>query len=625
MHLCRKIPVVRAAASATATVTTLLLLVSTILPEGILADDFPVQAGTMNELVVFTVTNVARANFPYYRDAIASKAGAKSGCATTMPSQQPFEWSNALQSTAIDHTTDMVRNRCFSHDSCRCVGAACSFGNRMKTRYGNAYSAENIAEGALTTDMATLVDRWMESRSHCVNIMGDKFRQIGISVQDKSTQDFGSLGGGGAPVNKLLSGVHVKGRFLAVMAAGSDAVPAVVIGGSTAYPMQAVGNGVYQSIQVIGACTNYYFQNGGQRFPTTGSLVANCGNTMYFAADTEGQAAPLTATAPSIVAMPAMPVPAPAPRQIQPAAQRMIRPAVLPVVNVRPVTFPMPRLLNVVAQPQPQQQQLPTVKLEDFKPFVRSLLASVVNGTAVPVVITAPAMAISNATTPAVYNQTAPAESTATNDATATATVLISASPVVPANVNPVLQSGRSSTQYPTEPATAYDALNAAEETHRVGTKVASIGVPSLMVCGIAVAGLLLRRRRNNKRAQESESAAPAPASPSTRSPSDSDDREEDVELGPVETVPPPLRFGRSAAYSVEPPYPEVQAFPEESYGDDSSSYQQQRRQGEDSIYEEYGRNVGFEEHERSVYQPRYTYRTSVESMESFRTKATRF
>ena len=575
-----------------------------------LADDFPVSAGTTNELVVFTVTNAARANFDFYRNSIAGLSGAKTGCGQSMTSQAPLEWSMALQGTAVQHTTDMVKNGCFSHDSCNCSGYECSFFSRVSKNYGEAYAAENIAEGGLDDDMVTLVDRWMESPAHCNNILGPKSRQIGISVQDKATQDFGGLGG--APMNKLLSGVFVKDRFLAIMSSGSTVTPNVVIG-SNSFPMQNTNNGVYHLPQAVGNCVQYFFQSNGQRFPSTGVLIANCGKSVFSGDGVVLASVPAPALAPASPASPPVPSPVfvtpPASTTPLVSTPSVVSPSVVfasvvssPVVFIATV-FPAP-----ATSPSPVPAPVsPPVNVSEIPPLVRALLLTTpttTTPTSIPsFVVIAPTS--TKAAAPVTTTVAAAPAAAAVVSKKETSTVTVNQKPTSsPSPVNnssmaapmatPQYQPGNINrdTMDSTGPDAAFNSKNLEIESRKVGTRFAYIGVPVVAVCGILVAALILRRRQKRRQLDSQFQ--------NDQSPQDRNIETGSMEGITIDSIPPSLRKQRPSLAQLYP-FPEYVDQPRTSYSG--------------SFVIEYGDTILNEEQGGTLFQPHPAYRTSGESV----------
>lgn len=85
---------------------------------------------------------------------------------------------------ARKHTKRMIRQRCFSH---QCPGESDLIGRLEETHYlpcGCTWGiGENLAYGAEKLGSPrSMIDAWMHSREHRMNILNGSFRQIGIGI-----------------------------------------------------------------------------------------------------------------------------------------------------------------------------------------------------------------------------------------------------------------------------------------------------------------------------------------------------------------------------------------------------------------------------------------------------------
>lgn len=108
----------------------------------------------------------------------------KSGCSCgdeTMPPASELNWDAKLYDAALAHASDMHTNNYFSHTS--------KNGNNVYQRLTQAgyitnttnilAYGENIAFGNL--DLETAVQKWLESPSHCVNLMRASYQEMAIA------------------------------------------------------------------------------------------------------------------------------------------------------------------------------------------------------------------------------------------------------------------------------------------------------------------------------------------------------------------------------------------------------------------------------------------------------------
>jgi uncharacterized protein YkwD len=122
------------------------------------ADDMPHVAARVLELV-----NAARAK--------QRKCGSRS-----FDPAPPLTLSPILSRAALAHAKDMSTNKFFEHR-----GSDGSKPSERATRAGYNWAAvaENIAEGAASAEI--VVQGWLDSPGHCVNIMGSQYREMGLA------------------------------------------------------------------------------------------------------------------------------------------------------------------------------------------------------------------------------------------------------------------------------------------------------------------------------------------------------------------------------------------------------------------------------------------------------------
>lgn len=111
---------------------------------------------------------------------------------TYMPPVDPLTWNNELHIAALQHAQDMAKNKYFSHQS--------KNGDRIKNRItaaGYTYTGyqsftigENIAYNQRS--IREVMEGWLNSPTHCKNIMSPAFKEVGVGMQDYYwVQDFG--------------------------------------------------------------------------------------------------------------------------------------------------------------------------------------------------------------------------------------------------------------------------------------------------------------------------------------------------------------------------------------------------------------------------------------------------
>lgn len=111
-------------------------------------------------------------------------AGAMCGTVSYLPTPA-LNWSNLLEQAANGHSSDMAQNNYFSHDSLD----GRTFTQRL-TAAGYNYSAagENIAAGDVTVEQ--VVNHWLNSPGHCVNMMNPAYREVGVACANNSSATY---------------------------------------------------------------------------------------------------------------------------------------------------------------------------------------------------------------------------------------------------------------------------------------------------------------------------------------------------------------------------------------------------------------------------------------------------
>jgi uncharacterized protein YkwD len=121
---------------------------------------------------VLNRVNQARANSRMCGDTFYGAAG-------------PLTWNSKLFDAATGHAADMASKNYFSHVS----QDGRTFDQRI-TAAGYAWSAagENIAAGQTTLDQ--VMNDWLKSPGHCVNIMNGTYTEIGVSCVKSASSTY---------------------------------------------------------------------------------------------------------------------------------------------------------------------------------------------------------------------------------------------------------------------------------------------------------------------------------------------------------------------------------------------------------------------------------------------------
>jgi len=112
----------------------------------------------------------------------------------------PVVWNNALYSASYEHSQDMANTGRFDHTGSNTVhdwtaqvqnlGRGSNGGERVMNNGYPRDAGENIAIGYATTQ--GVVNAWLVSEYHCVNIMLSSFKSIGMAkVGEYWTQESG--------------------------------------------------------------------------------------------------------------------------------------------------------------------------------------------------------------------------------------------------------------------------------------------------------------------------------------------------------------------------------------------------------------------------------------------------
>ncbi|CAH1044040.1 CAP domain-containing protein [Halomonas sp. TD01] len=99
----------------------------------------------------------------------------------SFPAASPLTWSCKLEAAAAMHANDMAKNDYVSHSDPDGAGVE----QRVNQQeYAWQAVGENIAAGH--TSVAAVVNGWLESPSHCSNMMNDTFTEMGMAKADNA-------------------------------------------------------------------------------------------------------------------------------------------------------------------------------------------------------------------------------------------------------------------------------------------------------------------------------------------------------------------------------------------------------------------------------------------------------
>ena len=114
----------------------------------------------------------------------------------TFPAVPALTWNSDLYASALEHMTDLAYSNTFSHDGSGTVyditgdGKPSKFYERIEANgYTNYYSVgENIAGGQRSLE--EVMEAWMASPGHCVNIMKDTYTEVGVAIVIKEDSSY---------------------------------------------------------------------------------------------------------------------------------------------------------------------------------------------------------------------------------------------------------------------------------------------------------------------------------------------------------------------------------------------------------------------------------------------------
>jgi len=94
----------------------------------------------------------------------------------SFPNVPPLKLSPILSRAALAHAQDMSAHQRFEH---RGSDGSMPAGRALRAGYNWLAVGENIAEGAANAEV--VVQGWLQSPGHCVNIMSPQYREMGLA------------------------------------------------------------------------------------------------------------------------------------------------------------------------------------------------------------------------------------------------------------------------------------------------------------------------------------------------------------------------------------------------------------------------------------------------------------
>ncbi|WP_096086814.1 CAP domain-containing protein [Agaribacterium haliotis] len=102
------------------------------------------------------------------------------------PAAGALRWNCSLNKAAYLHSQDMANNDYFDHIS---LSGESPASRAQKQGYHYSYIGENIAAGQRSIERA--MAGWLDSPGHCANIMNANYTELGASVFESSSSEYG--------------------------------------------------------------------------------------------------------------------------------------------------------------------------------------------------------------------------------------------------------------------------------------------------------------------------------------------------------------------------------------------------------------------------------------------------
>jgi uncharacterized protein YkwD len=104
-----------------------------------------------------------------------------------MPPAPPLQWDGTLQSIAVAHSRDMAKRNYFDHKS----PEGRTVRDRVaRTYYKAKFVGENLAGG--DSQVRGAIQGWVESPSHCENMMNPKFSRVAVACVGQPRSQWGT-------------------------------------------------------------------------------------------------------------------------------------------------------------------------------------------------------------------------------------------------------------------------------------------------------------------------------------------------------------------------------------------------------------------------------------------------
>ena len=131
-----------------------------------------------------------------YLDAINTARASEQNCGSEgiKPAVSALVWNEALYTAAYEHSEDLAESDTFSHTGSGTTSDWTSQvqnlgrGSTTKERIENngyvnwSMIGENIAAGTTTDTAPEVVQQWLDSPSHCANLMNENYTEVGMAM-----------------------------------------------------------------------------------------------------------------------------------------------------------------------------------------------------------------------------------------------------------------------------------------------------------------------------------------------------------------------------------------------------------------------------------------------------------
>lgn len=115
----------------------------------------------------------------------AARANSRMCGSTYYAAVNPLQWNDKLFAAGVGHATDMGEQDYFSHTSLD----GRTFDQRITaTGYSWSTVGENIAAGQAGIEQ--VMNDWLKSPGHCVNIMNGNFTEAGVTCVKNDTSTY---------------------------------------------------------------------------------------------------------------------------------------------------------------------------------------------------------------------------------------------------------------------------------------------------------------------------------------------------------------------------------------------------------------------------------------------------